>query len=297
MMTQGGAHGLDQVQHWMQSVIMHPDGVVAGIGSEAARGQIEISIERVEQVIRRSRRQTSIERLQVYANAYYARLLGCLREEFPATAHALGQETFDTFAFGYLQSYPSQSYTLANLGRHFPRFLAETRPRDLAGDDGSPGWPDFLIDLGTLERIYSEVFDGPGIENRRTLAADDLLQIEPQKWPEAQLIPAPCLRLLTLQYPVHEYVSAVRHKMETRIPEPTPTYLVVTRRDFVVRRRAVSGREFDLLTAMVDGETVGAAIERAAGTPGGASDHLAADLHEWFHSWAAAEYFLAVEWP
>lgn len=296
-MIKNGAYGLDQVQHWMQHVITHPDGVVAGIVCDASQRQIEITVERVEQVVRRSRRQTSIERLQIYANAYYARLLGCVREEFPATAHALGQETFDAFCFGYLQSYPSQSYTLADLGRHFPKYMAETRPRELAGDDGSPGWPDFLIDLATLERVYSEVFDGPGIENRQTLADDDLLQVPPEKWPEARLIPAPCLRLLALQYPVHEYVSAVRHTLEVVIPEPTPTYLVVTRRDFVVRRRAVPDLEFNLLKALVDGESVGAAIERAAETPGVETDRLAADLHEWFRSWAAAGYFVSVECP
>ena len=76
----------------------------------------------------RSKRRTSVERLEVYANAYYARLLECLRDEFPALLHAVGEEVFDGLAFGYLQAYPSTSYTLSNLSRNFARFLEETRP-------------------------------------------------------------------------------------------------------------------------------------------------------------------------
>lgn len=286
-------HDLDQVQRWMQSVIMHPDGVAAGIRSELAQQQINVHPEQVESVVCRSKNQTSIERLQVYANAYYARLLECLRNEFPAMAYALGQETFDKFGFAYLQSYPSTSYTLGNLGRNFPRFLAETRPTDSADGD-APSWPDFLTDLATVERTYSEVFDGPGIEEKRILQAEDLHNVSAEQWPDARLVPVPCLRLLKLAYPVHEYITAVRHGTEAVIPNPSPTHLVITRREYIVRRRAVSPVEYELLTALTDGETVGVAIERAASPPDVDLDALAAQLQEWFRNWAAAAYFQAV---
>lgn len=287
---------LDQVQRWMQAVIMHPDGVAAGIRSESAQQQIKVHPEQIEEVVCRSRNQTSIERLQVYANAYYARLLECLRGEFPALVHALGQETFDGFAFAYLQTYPSTSYTLGNLGRNFPRFLKETRPAD-AADDERPSWPDFLIDLATVERTYSEVFDGPGIEGEQILQAEDLITVLPEKWPEARLVPVPCLRLLTLTYPVHEYISAVRHNTEAVMPDSSTTHLVVTRRNYVVRRRAVSLVEYDLLAALAGGDAVGLAIERAANAPGVEFEEFATQLQQWFQTWAAAAYFQTIELP
>jgi hypothetical protein len=203
--------------------------------------------------------------------------------------------TFDGFAFGYLQEYPSQSYTLANLGRHFPRFLAETRSADPAGEESGPTWPDLLIDLATVERTYSEVFDGLGTEGGRILQAEDLAGIRPEQWPEAKLIAVPCLRMLSLRYPVHDYVSAVRHQTEAVIPEPSPTCLVVTRRDYVVRRSTVSLTEYQLLEALVAGESVGRAIERAA--EAAESETLAENLHGWFRAWAAAAYFERVELP
>src|SRR6266481_4478552 len=102
----------------------------------------------------------------------------------------LGEEAFDGFAFCYLQEFPSRSYTLNELGRHFPHYLQETRPvkegeelEALAADspDGHPShsedWPDFLIDLAQLERAIYDVFDGPGVEGQPLLRADELLNI------------------------------------------------------------------------------------------------------------------------
>src|SRR5262245_9550410 len=117
---------LGQVQRWMQAAIMHPGGVDEGIVSAEARGHIDVGPDQAEIVLTRSRALTALERLAVYGHAYYARLLECLREEFPVLKHALGEEVFAAFAFGYLQHYPSRSYTLFQLGSNFPRYLAET---------------------------------------------------------------------------------------------------------------------------------------------------------------------------
>ncbi len=293
---------LGVIQRWLQSVITHPDGVLGGVSSQAAHGEIDVSAEEIETVILRSQALTSVERLHVYANAYYARLLECLREEFPALSHALGEETFDAFAFGYLQSYPSRSYTLADLAASFPQYLRETRPADDGDDPNADSWPDFLIDLAVLERAYSDVFDGPGVEGRELLTPERLAEITPESWPLARLRPAPCLRLLRLRFPVHEYVTAVRRGEapgfpQPGVPQPEDTWLVITRREFVVRRCAVSRAEFALLQMLVEGHAVAEAIERSADEIEAGADDFAALLQEWFRHWAAAGYFESIEAP
>ena len=90
---------LDRIQRWMQAVITHPLGVQRGIDSSAAREQIPVKVQNVEDVISRSQALTSVERLNVYANAYYARLFECLRDSYPLLVKLLGQEVFDEFAF------------------------------------------------------------------------------------------------------------------------------------------------------------------------------------------------------
>ena len=93
---------LDVIQRWMQSVIVHSEGVEAGIESAAAQGMIAVRPGQIEELICRSRGQSSIERLEVYSNAYRARLLEVLIGEYPALVEALGEEAFVGLASGYL---------------------------------------------------------------------------------------------------------------------------------------------------------------------------------------------------
>ena len=285
---------LANLQQWMQSVITHPAGVAAGISSATAQQALSTSLESLETVVTRSRQLSAVERLEVYANAYYARLLECLREEFPATLHAAGEEAFTAFCVGYLQQHPSSSYNLADLGASFSTYLAASRPprENTAADQ--PDWADFLIDLAVLERTYSEVFDGPGVEEQPLLTADDLQQIDAESWPQCRLATVPCLRLVQLGFPAHEYASAVRHETPATIPAARPTYLAVTRRDYIVRRTELSATQFFLLGALAEGATIGAAIRRTAESSKGSFDDLLSSLGHWFQRWTVAGYFQSI---
>lgn len=285
------ARQLDQVQRWMLSVITHPDGVVPGIESDDAQREVPVTPEQIEQVITRSRQCTSLERLQVYGNAYYARLIECLQDEYPALRHALGDDTFDAFALAYLQDCPPRSYTLSQLGKNFPQFLRETRPLDLPPEST---WPEFLVDLVTLERTYSEVFDAPGPEQQRRLRSEDLFAIPLEAWPETRLIPAEGLRLLELRFPVHAYATAVRHQESPTIPPPTPTYLAILRQDYVVRRWPLTQTEFRLLDLLRTGQTIRTATETCFADTD--EEEFSSHLRSWFKAWSEAGFFRAVEW-
>jgi hypothetical protein len=282
----------------MQAIIMHPVGVAEGIASIEARRHIDVGPDNAEAVVNRSRALTALERLEIYGYAYYARLLECLREEFPVLMHALGQDVFDAFAVGYLQNYPSRSYTLMQLGANFPHYLAETRPESDAGGGKETlpeDWPDFLIDLATLELTFNEVFDGPGVEGEPLLEADQLRATAPEQLLEARLVGAPCLRLLALRYPVHRYFTAVRRHGEPDPPGPAETYLAVTRRDYVVRHYELTRPAHELLQALLAGQSVGEAIQQAAVAAGPDLDRLAHNLQSWFHDWAAEGFFRALK--
>jgi hypothetical protein len=286
---------LGQIQRWMQAAIMHPVGVAEGIASAEARRHIDVGPDEAETVVTRSRALTALDRLAIYGCAYYARLLECLREEFPVLKHALGQELFDDFAVEYLGLYPSRSYTLFHLGTNFPRFLAETRPDRERQGGSAPNWPDFLIDLATLELTFNEVFDGPGVEKEHLFDAGQLQAISPERLLEARLVGVPCLRLLALRYPVHNYFTAVRRHEDPDLPGPAETRLAVTRRRYVVRHYELSRPAYQLLHALVAGESVGRAIGRAVEAAGPDLDCLPDNLWTWFHDWAAEGLFSGVE--
>tara|TARA_R110002111_G_scaffold262613_1_gene339458 strand:+ start:41100 stop:41978 length:879 start_codon:yes stop_codon:yes gene_type:complete len=282
---------LDQIQRWMQAVISWPAGVTAGIDSEAAQSRIPLNSDELETVITASSQMTSLERMGIYANAYYARLLECLSEEYPALVCAMGETAFGAFCMEYLQAYPPTSYTLGDLGAHFPQFLKEHKP---PADEDEVNWPDFLIELATLERIYSEVFDGPGIEQETLLTAEALSSIAPDDWPELALKMAPCFRLLQFQFPVHEYVSSARQGNTPGIPDQQSTYLAVTRRNFIVRREAITPSEYFLLSRLQQGLKVGDAITQFAESDLMEPDELGQQLHQWFKRWTTAAFFIGV---
>jgi hypothetical protein len=281
---------LGTIQRWMQSVITNPAGVDAGLRSPAAQEEIDLAPDDLEQIVTRSKSLGALGRLDVYASAYYARLLECLEAEFPALVHALGDEAFAEFAVEYLQAYPSTSYTLSDLAARFPQYLEETRPTD--EPEGS--WPDFLIDLARLERTYAEVFDGRGTEDEEPLAPGVLASLSPEEFARARLVPAPCLRLLALRFPVHEYATAVRCGKEPDIPERASIWLVITRRDYVVRRVPVSEAQFALLGRLIE-MPVAEAIAQSAASADMSADEYADSLRNWFTQWSRSRFFVRVE--
>jgi hypothetical protein len=285
---------LERLQRWMQMVIMHPDGVEAGVAAPEARQLLDVKPEEAERVVTRSRSQVALDRLAIYHHAYFARLVECLREEFPVLLHALGDKAFDSFAIAYLQKYPSRSYTLNQLGACFPRYLEESRP---PAKDSELDWPDFLIDLARLEWTYAEVFDGPGIEGQPPLETAGLLELPEDHWPDARLVPVPCLRLLALRHPVQKYHSAVRRKKDPAIPRPCNTFLAVTRRDYVIRRYQLTRLQHVLLSALLAGRSVREAIEATAAVASPRRGRLTDHLHTWFRNWTAEGFFQAVALP
>ena len=313
---------LDVVQQWFQAVVTHPAGVAAGAASPAAQRLVRLDRGALERLVRRSRRLTAEQRLEIYANAYYARLLECLRDTFPVMAQVLGAEVFDSFAFDYLQRYPSRSYTLYRLAESFPRFLDETRPEQPpAARATGVAWPDFLIDLATLELAIAEVFDGPGAEGEPLLAPAELLAGQAGgDFAAARLAPVPCLRLLRFSYPVNAFYSSAMALRARRpaepaeslqssspvtaaagggaeadlpIPDPGEEHVALSRTDYVVRRYPLTPFAFAVLAALVAGTTVGEAIAGAAAASELPDDELAAQLDAAFRRWTAAGFFRA----
>jgi hypothetical protein len=70
--------------------------------------------------------------------------------------------------------------------------------------------------------------------------------------------------------------------------------LAITRRRYVVRHFELSRPAYELLHALVAGEPVGVAINRAADSAGPDLEHLATHLQAWFHDWTVEGFFRAV---
>jgi len=288
-------NSLASLQHWFQAVMTTSGGVIAGMSDEAASSAIKLEPHELDRVIRPSLRVSSLDRMSIYADAYFARLAECLREEFPALRHALGDDAFDAFVAGYLEATPSNSYTLANLGSRFADFLDQATA---GGTDPSPendsspetDWWRFLVDLARLERLYNEVFDGPGDEGTPSLSRDAIMAVPPEQWDHVILTPMNSLRLIELDFPVQDYVTAVRKHLDPPIPERHATWQMVWRREYVVRRLPIGERAFQLLRALCGGAKMREALDFVA-TDSIQPELLEREVHDGFLLWTKAGVF------
>lgn len=279
---------LRELQAWMQALVTSATSPLVRTTGEAADDSD--SGVKIEAVIAPSPTQTARERLAVYHNAYFARLFECLRDFFPATAAAMGTDLFDEFAVGYLQTHPSTTYTLNRLADHFVEFLETTRP---ASADGSLDICDFFIELARLEWYIDAVFDGAGSEDAPPLAAADLAAVSPSAWPETRLLCSPSLRPLAFRFPVNDCYSEFRAGRDVEVPTPRDSFVLLYRRDFVVRRWEMTREQFLLLEDLIGGATIGDALLHAA-----ARDHdltnRADELRAWFAAWTSAGLFVGL---
>lgn len=262
---------LNKVQTWMLAAITHAKGIGAGLATQARP-------RRIDEVILPSASLTAPQRLAIYNRSYHARLLSCFDHMFPALRHALGEDLFHEFALDYLHHHPPTSYTIDHLADAFPQHLAETRPDRELPAQLREGWCDFICELANLELEFLNVFDGPGLENQRLPDVNALLELEDDRLLALRPAPAPCLRLLTLRYPVHDYLVAVRRQEQPPLPLARESMVAMSRWNYRVVFHELTEIEHTVLSA-IDGE------RQAADLPGEERD--LPTLRAWLASWTA----------
>ncbi|MDR3694427.1 DNA-binding domain-containing protein [Mucilaginibacter sp.] len=223
---------LPQLQNWMQGILVK--------GRPSADERMTI-----ESVVNQSQRLSALRHLNIYRSSYIARLRACMQNQFVALAYALGAGLFESFADQYLDSYPSESYTLNTLGEKFPAFLEKTRPD--ASLEQKESWPDFIIELAGFEYRLSEIFDQE--------AAGDQMVLTPNT-PDNLLKLTPVLHLFHHQFPICQYYLDFIQNKEPDLPFPGKTYCAVTRRDYKLGLFVIRGAQYHFLKSMQEGKSV-----------------------------------------
>lgn len=271
---------LETIERWMQAVVMHPEGAAGGVRSRPARRLLPEAAGRLESVVLPSKSLTSVERLDIYAHMYFARLLEILVAEYPTTRQILGDKGFERACRRFLERNPSKHRTLNRLSEKFPAFLARHLP---------PGNRSRLaVEVARIERAMEEVFDAPRAE---PLTAAQFAAIGADDWHGVRLRVIPALQMFRLRYPVNEYMTAVRRAGKPRMPRARASCAIVYRRGFQVYRRDQAPDQFKLLAALAAGRTLAEAVRSSVSSRGGAAEKLATTLGTWFREWAAAGLF------
>jgi hypothetical protein len=268
---------LETLERWMQAVVMHPQGAEAGLRSPAARRLVPGSARDPEGVVLPSQQLSAVERLDIYAHMYFARLVEVMEAEYPAVRQLLGPRAFDTACRRFLAKHPSRARLLNGLSAGFPDYLARTLSRTHRNR--------LAVDIARIERAMEDVFDAP--------VAVPMTAAEFAAVGEAtRLRVTPALVSLALRYPANAYMNALRRGERPRIPQPRATCVIVFRRGFQVLRRDQEPEQFRLLRALAAGKPLSAAVRASVGGRSGSADRVARRLGRWFEEWAGAHLFV-----
>lgn len=279
-MSLADAPRLETLERWMQAVVMHPRGAAAGLRSSPARRLLPQAATEPGGVVLPSKALSSVERLDIYAHMYYARLLEILVAEYPTTRQVLGPDVFAAACREFLGRHPSRHRTLNRLSEKLPDFLSRHLPRGHRYR--------LAVDVARIERAMEDVFDERRAE---PMTAAGFAAIGADEWRRVRLTTVPALRFLKLRYPANDFMNAVRSGRKPRIPRPRATFAIVYRRGYRVYRRDQQPAQFRLLAALAAGRTLAQAVRASVSGRRAGADRLAARLGDWFRDWAAAGLF------
>ncbi|HCP46341.1 MAG TPA: hypothetical protein DIU15_09880, partial [Deltaproteobacteria bacterium] len=241
-------------------------------------------VARPDQLVPGNSRLTPAEQLQIYAFMYFARLVEVLQMEYPTVRFLVGPEQFEQLARGFLVAHPSSHYSLNRLSVAFPAYL-----RDEATEFEHRT---FAVALAEVERAMEDVTDE---QRDEPLASEALTEIPHDRWAGARFRPIRAMRLLELSHPTSQFMNAVQQDRHASVPSPEPTVVCVYRPNNIVFRKPISALRYRLLTRLIDGQSLGEAVEAIVMNDSIDPAFLAGSLQEWFRDWAEDQVFAAIE--
>ncbi len=245
------------------------------------------------QFIRPNDRLDSFDRLQIYNQQYWWRLLGNFEEDFRGLRAVLGERQFDKLAVAYLDHCGSRSWTLRDLGRRLEEFLR-------AHPDLTAPQTELALDMVRVEWARTVAFDEA---EKPPLPANKVRNIPPEL---LRLGLQPYIVLLELNHPIDHLlgklkrrteietgsvsnaVSGVRSRGRRRLtarPSRSPIYLAVHRHKFSVYYKRLDPEAFRLLCALRKGAPLDKACEIAFSFSSDSPEVMAEKVQSWFAAW------------
>ena len=288
-MIMGTEHdSLGEIQRAIATALFRP--LTPDEGMQAAGTSV------AERLIKPNDRLTAFERLQIYNQQYWWRLLGTFGEDFRGLHAVLGERKFDRLATAYLEAHGSTSWNLSNIGSKILGFLAKhpelTHPRSA-----------LALDVARVECARNLAFDGP---EKPALTSKQISRMPQDR---LRLGLQPYLVLLELSHPIDEFmrtlkrtsIAAVsnavaasqtrRRKTVTVRKSRGPIHLAVHRVNYSVYYKRLDPEAYRVLIAIRDGATLEDACATAFADSKELPEQSAARIQEWFASWMGFGWF------
>lgn len=236
----------------------------------------------LEKVVKPSSKLSAQQHLAIYRRSYFSRLRECMLVQFPALSYALGQALFLQFANLYLSQYPSQSYTLADLGYHFEQFLEENRPDK--DQEEKEWWVDFMIQLANFEFKVNSKFDEKATEEYQSITDTNVAN--------EQIQVLPIFELYEYDFPISLFYKEAINDKSPEQPLPQKSYTILLRRNYRLGVFELEPAQFHFLKALQETQSVSKSLEFLEKELHLDADELSYSWAVWKPAWIKEGFFI-----
>ena len=258
-------------------MITEPTGVEQALqkavtDSDKTGNALEQPLSCILQYVSTSGELSKIERLSIYAEGYFARILEVLEQDFCTVANILEKDSFAKLVADYLKKCPSTYTNISSIGKDIPRFV---RDYEMTRDY------EFLWDLAELEWKIIESFYAKNLEK---LEVARLQKISEAEWPNAVFQLDPSVHLIKSNWAVHELWTKRNvpelDDLVTSMDEIENHLIVYRNRNGNVCVESASCEKFSILTKMHEHLSLLEICELFE------SQTQVPPIMEWFQEWA-----------
>lgn len=190
-------------------------------------------------------KQGVVAQFGVYRTAYRARLCAALRDNFEVLHRVMGDYGFDALANSYIDSHPSQHYSLRWFGHQLCDFMA--RNQTLAEHPA-------MLDLARMEWALRNAFDAA---DALPLNSAELAAVPARDWAGLRFALHPSVQLIGLQWAVGPLWNALKAGQEMPAPEALDHHLLVWRRGMNTQWKSLAPTETDFVQGLLARRTFG----------------------------------------
>ncbi len=264
------------ISRWVRA----PQGVAAALAEEevaTTRARSGSALQRLENLIRSDDSLDATRRLEIYANAYFSRILDVLRADYPALVALLGDTAFNDLVTSYLLVEPSRSPSLRYAGFRLADFISTHE----AASGIRERWP-WAADLAAFEWARIDVFDAA---DGLVLKREALASLAPEDFGALSLCLGPWVLLRTFAHPVERLWRIGIHEKKDRRTEGVTgeARVLVWRQDERVFHRSIDPHQEEALALLSLGSRFDALCEWTAERLG--EEQAPVQAAQWLDQW------------
>jgi len=249
-----------EIQHWFAGIITQP---------------LDNPIEDAEEYIAPSSKLSSAQRIQIYNQQYWWRLLTILQQNFPTLTRLFGYTDFNkTLGVPFLSKHLSRHWSLSKLGEEMPRWIEQQYHEN-----------DKLLvqNIAELDWAYLDLFFAPApIALEASL---DLLTKKLQLQKHVKLFSFPFDLLTYRKELLKENVEFWADADFPSLPKGKYYFLLWRRADNQIAYREIEEGQWTLLHLIVEGKTIEDASETLERRGGLLYEQAISSFQDWIQEW------------